>query len=272
MKIKIIVLFALIFGIIIVLIGCGPELIDCPDNPDGAVTAKIGRTENGSLYEFGAVLVYYDQAIKQQMDMTDDIPFSLVKDFLVKEGYTPRVKGFILDAEFISLGSDVDPYPMLKDLENIPGVAEAYPHVFYKTSLLLYISALDFEPLPEASDEDSPSVSRAIIEVGRLKDGSLYELGVVLVQYDEMHTANTNPAEAVNTFFHKKGYTLKTMDSVSGYGYKVMHVGDCVDTAPMLEELKAISGVADARLNQLHTLLDVLLDKSDVPGVSLKVL
>ena len=59
------------------------------------------------------------------------------------------------------------------------------------------------------------------------------------------------------------------MDSVSGYGYKVMHVGDCVDTAPILKELKAIPGVADARLNQLHTILDVLLGKSDVPGVSL---
>lgn len=267
MKIRIIVLFAMIFGIIIVLVGCGPELIDCPDNPDGA-TAKIGRTESGNLYEFGAVLVYYDQATKQQMDMTDDIPFSLVKDFLVKEGYTPRVKGFILDAEVISLGSDVDPYPMLKDLENIPGVAGAYPHVFYKTSLLLYLSSLDYTP--EGSDEDWPSVSRAIIEVGRLKDGSLYEFGVVLVQYDEMHTANTNPAEVVDTFFHKKGYTPKTLDSVSGYGYKVMHVGDCVDTAPMLEKLKAIPGVADARLNQLHTVLDIALDKSDVPGVSQK--
>lgn len=268
-KRKIIVLFAMIFGTIIVLVGCGPELIDCPDNPDEA-TAKIGRTESGTLYEFGAVLVYYDQATKQQMDMTDKIPFSLVNDFLVKEGYTPKVKGFIFDGEVISLGSDVDTYPMLKDLKNIPGVEGAYLHGLYKTSLLLYISALETMPLPSDGDEDLPSVSRAIIEVGRLEDGSLYELGIVLVKYDEMHTANTNPAEAVDTFFHKKGYTPKTMDSISGYGYKVMHVGDCVDTAPMLVELKTIPGVADARLNQLHTVLDIALDKSDVPGVSQK--
>ncbi len=267
MKIRIIVLFTMIFGTVIVLVGCGPELIDCPDNSDGSSTAKIGRTKDNQLYEFGAVLVYYDRAAQQQMDMTDDIPFSPVNDFFVKEGYTPRVKGFVLDAEVISLGSDVDTYPMLKDLRNIPGVAGAYPHIFYKTSVLLYLSTLDYEPEP--SDEDVPSVSRAIIEVGMLEDGSLYELGVILVKYDEMHTANTNPAEAVDTFFLKKGYTPRTMDSVSGYGYKVMHVGDCVDTAPILKELKAIPGVADARLNQLHTILDVLLGKSDVPGVSL---
>ena len=198
--------------------------------------------------------------------MTDDIPFSPVNDFFLKKGYTARVKGFILSGEVISLGSDVDTYPMLKDLSNIPGV-EAYPHVFFKTSVLLYRSSLDYEPL--LSDEDlPPSVRRAIIEVGMLADGTLYELGVVLVKYDEMHTANTNSAKAVVTFFRKKGYTPRTMDSVSGYGYKVMHVGDCVDTAPMLEELKTIPSVADARLNQLHTILEVAKGESDVPDVS----
>ena len=273
MKIRIIVLFAIILGTLNVLVGCGPELIDCPDNPDGAATAQIGREEDGTLYAFGWVLVYYDETPKQQVDRP---PFSAVNDFLVKKGYTPSVKGFIFNAEVIALGSDVDPYPMLKDLNNLPGVSEVYPLVLFKTSTLLHRSTLEGISLQSDEDRDSPSVGRAIIEVGRLEDGSLYEFGVVLVKYEEydvmtMSLPNIYPWEAVKTFFRKKGYAPKVIDTIGGtyydplrpsFGYKVLHVGDCVDTALMLEELKAIPGVVDARLNQLHTLLDLALDKS----------
>ena len=265
MKIRIIVLFGMIAGTLNVLVGCGPKLIDCPDNSGGAATVKVGRTENGLLYEFGVVAVRYDEATQQETDLTDGVPSDAVNAFFLENGYTPKVIGLIIDYEVISFDSDVDPYPMLKKIIDIPGVMEIDLHVFHKTSELLYASSLDY--IEEEADRDMPSGRRAIVDVGRMKDGSLYEFGVVLIQYDWMHTTDPTPVKAVNAFFVSKGYTPKILNSFSDF--VVIEIGECIDTAPMLKDIEAIPGVISARLNLLHTTLEVLRGETDVPGMSL---
>lgn len=265
MKIKVVVLFTMILGTAIGLVGCGPKLIDCPDNLYGPATIKVGRTKDGLLYEFGVVSLRYDELTQQGTDLTDDVPLTAVNEFFVKEGYTPKVKGFFIDYEVVAFSSDVDSYPMIKKIRNIPGVVEVDLHVFHKTSELLYVSSLDY--IEEEGEGDRPSVGRAIVEVGRMEDGSLYEFGVVLVQYDEISTTVPVLAKRVNNFFIGKGYTPKTVNSFSNF--VVIDVGDCVDTAQMLGDIEAIPGVISARLNLLHTTLEVLRGESDVPGMSL---
>jgi hypothetical protein len=99
-----------------------------------------------------------------------------------------------------------------------------------------------------------------------MKDGSLYEFGVVLIQYDKMSTTVPTPVKAVNNFFVRKGYTPKIIDSFSDF--VVIDVGHCVDTAPMLGDIMAIPGVVSARLNLLYSTLEVLRGGLDIPGVS----
>lgn len=265
MKIKVVLLFTMMFGTTIAaLVGCGPKLIDCPDNSGTPATTKVGRTKNGLLYEFGVVSVRYDKSVQRKTDLADGASSAAVNAFLVKSGHTPKIKGLILDYEVISLGSAIDPYPMLKDLRNIPGVVETDLHVFHKTSELLYASSLDY--IEEDQNRDSPSVGRAIVEVGVLEDGSLYEFGVVLIQYDEMRTAGPMLVKTVNAFLVGKGHTPKIIDSFSNY--VVIEVGNCVDTAPMLGDIETIPGIISARLNVLHSTLEVLRGEPDVPGMS----
>ena len=64
--------------------------------------------------------------------------------FLLKTGIHQKLKDLIIDYEVISFAKDVDPYPMLKKILNIPGVMEIDLHVFHKTSELLYASSLDY--------------------------------------------------------------------------------------------------------------------------------
>lgn len=264
MKIKVAVLFTTMFATAIGLIGCAPKLINPLDNSGRAATVKIGRAENGMLYEFGVVAVRYDPSTQQETNLTDGVPSAAVNEFFVKRGYTPKVKGHIIDYEVISFSSDVDPYPMLEKIKNIPGVVEIDLHVFHKTSELLFASSIDYI---EEEARDVPSVSQATVEVGRMKDGSLYELGVVLIQYDEMRVTGATAIKAVNNFLVRKGYTPKTINAFSDF--VVIDVGESVDTAPMLRDIESIQGVIRASLNLLHTTLEVLRGETDVPGMSL---
>lgn len=277
MKIRIVVLFAMVFGMVIVFIGCDDppaELITCPKGPNGPVTAKVGRTEYGALYELGTVVLEYSEATKKRTNLTDDVPLAAVNDFLIDKEYTPEVIGSYFGAEVIYIGDNVDPYPMLKKLERISGVRKAHPNMFISTSVLFDISIFE-EVTDGPSEKPKPTTTRAIVEVGKLEDGSLYELGVVLVQYDETPFNGIDRErkyaalwERMNDFFVNKGYTPKDMGPI--YGVAVIHVGECVDTAHMLEELKTIPGVIDARLEILYTTFEIAtgLRVADLPNVS----
>ena len=212
------------------------------------------------MYELGTVVLEYSEATKKRTNLMDDVPLAAVNDFLIDKGYTPKVIGSYLGAEVIYIGDNVDPYPMLKKLERISGVRRAHLHLLTPTSVLFDISIFE-EVTDGPSEKPKPTTKRAIVEVGKLEDGSLYQLGVVLVQYDEapfdgMDGERKYAAlwERVNDFFLNKGYTPKDMGPI--YGVAVIHVGECIDTAPMLEELKTIPGVIDVRLEILYNTLE----------------
>lgn len=264
MRLQIVLVFVAIFGILILLIGCGdsPEMITCPDN---LVTAKIGRSEGNMLYEFGSVLISYETDTRWKVGLTDRPPAAAVRDFFAKKGYTSTVRGYLGAYEVVYLDSDVDTLPMLDDLMDLPGVDHVLFHFMSKTSeLLSALSGVDDE-IFVWDDDELPSVNRAIIEVGVLEDGSLYEFGTVIVRHDEQYTAAT----AVNAFFQERGYTPRFTELDFKYRAILIHVGDCVDTAPMVESLRAIPGVEDVLLNRLHTPLERFLSESDIPGVQL---
>ncbi|MCY3550926.1 MAG: hypothetical protein OXH39_10755 [Candidatus Poribacteria bacterium] len=267
MRLQIVLVFVAIFGILIPLIGCSdsPEMITCPDN---LVTAKIGRTKANLLYELGSVLILYETDTRWKVGLMDRPPAAAVRDFFAKKGYTSTVRGYILGYEVVYLDSDVDTLPMIDDLMDLPGVEQVYLHFMSKTSeLLSALSGVDDEIIVWDDDElpELPFVNNAIIEVGVLEDGSLYEFGTMIVRHDEQYTAAT----AVNAFFQERGYTPKFTELNSKYRAILIHVGDCVDTAPMVESLRAIPGVEDVLLNRLHTRLETFLSESDIPGVQL---
>ena len=82
-----------------------------------------------------------------------------------------------------------------------------------------------------------------------------------------MRATEATATKAVNNFLVRKGYAPKTINSFSDF--VVIDVGKSVDIAPILQDIEAIPGVISARLNLLHTTLEVLRGESDVPGMSL---
>ena len=179
--------------------------------------------------------------------ITNRPPAPAVRDFFAKKGYVATVRGYILSSEVVFLDSEIDPVPMLEDVEDLPGVSRALLHFIHRTS-----EKLDRNKIERWTDERGSSPGRAIIEVGRLEDGSLYEFGTMLLRYDEKHTA----APAVEAFFRERGYgTPAVKNYVSGY--YVIDLGNCVDRAPMLEGLRAIPDLEDVLLNQLHPVFEL---------------
>lgn len=81
-----------------------------------------------------------------------------------------------------------------------------------------------------------------------LEDGTLYELGTILIQYaDKSHLG----AQEVNDFFSQRYYTPTITDYLARTGHYVMYIGNCVDPAPMIEPLRAIPGVKHVGLNKI---------------------
>lgn len=114
-----------------------------------------------------------------------------------------------------------------------------------------------------------PGVTTTLI--GRTKRGRFYELGKVLVRYEDhirearISSASENvvPIPSVNNFFIKKGYTPKVL----GYNpnvNEVIYVGDGVDVVPMLEDLERVSGVMGADVLLLYRVSDEIYESQTV--------
>lgn len=242
-------MLVILFGTLLWLIGCGdsPEMITCPD-VDDRFTARVGRLPGGSLYMLGSMLIDYETDTRWKAGLTNRPPAPAVRDFFAKKGYTATVRGYIESTEVVFLDSEVDLYPMREDVEDLPGVTHALLHFLHRTTELL-------EPKADVivvNGRSSPE-KHAIIEVGRLGDGYLYEFGTILIRYDKYHTG----AQEVNDFFSQRYYTPTITDYLPRTGYYILYIGNCVDTAPMLEPLRAIPGPEDVLLNRLHPSFDV---------------
>ena len=90
-------------------------------------------------------------------------------------------------------------------------------------------------------------------------NGQLFELGVLLVRYDELTSLSLTdmapPVVAVLKSVSDKGYE-PTVKGVIHSGVHVIDLGENLDPSPLLKELRTIPGVLGVRLNTLHDLLD----------------
>ena len=254
-------------------VGCGeqePILIDCQGHPVESATAMIGRTEYGNFYRLGTVLINYEEGVVNQPDW--GVLTAPVKRFFIQRGYKPEVRGILFDKHVIYIGEDIDTTPMLKDLKRVKGVEKADIFMVFTLSHLV-LSHLYFGA--EVDDTEPETMPRALVEVGKTGDGSLYELGSVLVAYqnsifdlpDPSIPFDTVSPSLVRYFFLSKGYEPQV--KVLHVRLQIVRLDECVDTAPMLEELRALPGVADVHLNTFHliptSLILGLVDSSRFP-------
>ena len=128
--------------------------------------------------------------------------------------------------------------------------------------------------------------------VGRTKRGQLYEIGSVVVLYEEhiresrTSSENVVPIPSVNNFFIQKGYTPKVLGMLTGaerVGYvrigestpkvsfneaylyvEYIYVGEGVDVVPMLEDLSRVSGVKGADVLPLFKVSDLIFKSQSV--------
>ena len=271
MRLQVIIAPIAMLGVFtILMIGCNntPELITCPGNSEDLVVTRVGRTEYGSFYKLGTVLIRYENRSDANNALTDP-----VNNFFVKQGYTPKVSGVLFsDWQVVYLDENTDTTPMLKGLNRVVGVEDAELYLVFRASDLI-LSRLYLEA--EIEDDKGETVPKALIEVGKTSDGSLYELGSVLVQYHKdivplsdpsMPSGTSSPKKDVHDFFVSKGY--KPENKFLHTKLEVVYVGECVDTALMLEDLRSLPTVADAQLNTFSLFItpaaESLLTSSDV--------
>ena len=276
MNMRAMVLFAVLVGVIVIMfVGCSEQksiLIDCAKHLPRSTTAMIGRTEYGNFYKLGTVAVRYEREIQNQKN---DVLTAPVKEFFTKRGYAPEALGMLFsDYQVIYIGEDIDIAPMLKDLNHVKGVENASLYFLFRVSDLV-LSRLYFEA--ESEDGVEETMPKALIEVGKTSDSSLYELGSVLVQYhksiiplsDISIPFDTSSPRAVHDFFVSKGYEPKSENL--HVRLEIVRVGECVDTALMLEELRALPGVTNVHLNIFSLfatpVVEMLLASSDVSEV-----
>ena len=129
------------------------------------------------------------------------------------------------------------------------------------------------EPIQEsilADCEEYPAGVTTTL-IGRTKHDMLYEIGSVLVLYEdhirESRTSSENivPIPSVNNFFIQKGYTPKVLGMLDFNEF--ISVGEGVDVVPMLEDLSRVSGVIAAGVLPLFKVSDLIYDSQIVDSV-----
>ena len=199
------------------------------------------------------ILIEYDKETWEQ-GYKKYTPITTVNDFLVSKGYTPKVRG-IFPGLFIviDIGKNIDPLPLLEELQTVPGVTSAELNY-----LSAYASGLQWSGMPRppfAWEEIPPN------KVGKMINGQLFELGVLLVHYDELTsllpTDMAPPVVAVLKSLSDKGYEpiVKGVISSGRARVQVIDLGENLDPSPLLKELRTIPGVRGVGLNTLHDLL-----------------
>lgn len=115
-----------------------------------------------------------------------------------------------------------------------------------------------------------PGVTTTLI--GRTEWGLFYELGKVLVRYEDhiresrISSASENvvPIPSVNDFFMKKGYTPKVLWYTPDVSNEIIYVGEGVDVMPMLEDLDRVSGVKGVDVLSIYRVSDEIYESQTV--------
>lgn len=115
-----------------------------------------------------------------------------------------------------------------------------------------------------------PGVTTTLI--GRTKLDQFYELGKVLVRYEDhirearIFSASENvvPIPSVNDFFVKKGYAPKVLWYTPDVSDEIIYVGEGVDVLPMLKDLHRVSGVKGATALSIYRVSDEIYQYQSV--------
>ena len=260
MKSKNTVLFlitAFTLATISTLIGCEKQLLimkmDDTKAPEKEPTQihGIGEFNPGSLYTFGTIIIGHDAETWEQA-YKKYTPITTVNDFLVSKGYTPKVRG-IFPGRFIviDIGKNIDPLPLLGELQTVPGVTSVQLNSLFEYARVLW---WDTDPWTRVGKLITAN------KVGKMINGQLFELGVLLVRYDEpislLPIDMAPPVVAVLKSLSDKGYEPTVTDVIHSSRVHVIDLGENLDPSPLLKELRTIPGVRGVRLNTLHDLLD----------------
>ena len=255
-----------------IFVGCEQRLLvdmkadGMKEDESGPIkVAGIGESRPGVLYIFGTIIVQYDKETWEQADKKH-IPITAVNDFLVSKGYTPKVRGRSSAklVEVVDIDKNVDPLPLLEELQTVPGVVSAELN-----DLNEYTALLMKDNLPRVAGE---SEIRPLTpnKVGKMEDRWLFELGVLLVTYD-MTTPLVSPGAPVVAVFQllsDKGYKPIEKDVFLPAKMQVVDIGENINPLLLFEELKTVTGVIGVQLNILYESADILLGKITVPGMS----
>ena len=123
-------------------------------------------------------------------------------------------------------------------------------------------------------EEYPPGIATTLI--GRTKQNMLYELGSVLVLYEDQikerraSSENLIPIPSVNNFFVKKGHTPRVFGTISSTSFEIIYVGKGVNVMPMLKDLRRVSGVVAAELLPLFRVSGAILSSGPDPEGGVK--
>ena len=178
-----------------------------------------------------------------------------MNDFLVSKGYTPKVRGILPERliEVIDIDKNMDTLPLLEELQTVPGVVSVAAN-----SLNEYADWLGWTGIP--SVKDGPRLITAN-KVGKMEDGRLFELGVLLVSYEETVPLEMGsaPVAAVLQSLSDKGYKPIVKDVLHSARAQVIDIDKNINPLPLFTELRTITGVSHVELNTLYEVADILL-------------
>ncbi len=221
----------------------------------GVVAAehRVFLEDSFSYHVVERIIIKYDEETWEQANKKHT-PIETVHDFLVSKGYTPKVRGILPGRliEVIDIDKNMDTLPLLRELQTVPGVVSAE-----KNSLTEYADLVGWTGLP--SPKDGPGLITAN-KVGKMENGQLFELGVLLVTYEatvplEMESA---PVAAVLQSLSDKGYK-PIVKEILHSGIQVIDIDENINPLPLFAELIAITGVSTVLPNFLYEAADSLL-------------
>ena len=96
-------------------------------------------------------------------------------------------------------------------------------------------------------------------KVGKMVNGQLFELGLLLVTFEEKHLEmQSAPAVAALQFLSDKAYKPIVRETLFTH-MQIIDIGENINPFPSIVELRAITGVSNVELNALYESADVLL-------------
>ncbi len=216
----------------------------------GVVAAQLNVVEGYrfSLTVEETMIIQYDEETWEQANKRHT-PIKTVNDFLVSKGYTPKVRGILPGRliEVIDIDKNMDTLPLLRELQTVPGVVSAEANF-----LTEHADLVGWNGMPRVKPDGPRPITAN--KVGKMENGLLFELGVLLVTYEETVPFEPGSASiaAVLQSLSDKGYKPIVKDVLHVARVQVIDIDENINPLPLFRELIAITGVSNVGLNILY--------------------